>query len=71
MPPKGMFEGDNFMTPNVRGYYKLRCGYAELSEGTGMSQQPIFGVTIRPDTEKRSKLFQSNMEALDYIEDLS
>jgi hypothetical protein len=74
-PPRGVFQGSNFMTPNWLGYYKLRLGYAELSEGRGMSNQPIFGVTVRTgdglDTERRSKLFQSRSDAEDYIEELS
>lgn len=76
IPPKGVFRGSNFMTPDVLGYYKLRLGYAELSHGRGMSNQPIFGVTVRPDIAfgsqgVRSKMFQSREEALTYIEELS
>jgi len=74
--PSGLFEGDNFMTPNRLGFFKLRVGYAELAEGRGMSQQPIFGVTVRPDKweegkQARSKLFQSKAAAMEYIESLS
>lgn len=69
-PPRGLFRGKNFMTPNVLGYYKLREGYAELSEGRGMSNQPIFGVTVKPD-DGRSKLCFSRTEAETYIEELS
>lgn len=69
-PPSGLFRGTNFMTPNISMYYRLREGYAELSEGRGMSNQPIFGVTVRPE-DGRSKLFQSKSAALDYIEELS
>jgi len=75
-PPRGVFRGKNFMTPDVLSYYKLRVGYAELSEGTGINRQPIFGVTVRPDTwedgkQARSKMFQSKTAAMDYIESLS
>jgi hypothetical protein len=69
-PPKGLFKGRNFMTPEWIGYYKLRVGYAELSEGTGMSGQPIFGVTVRPE-DGRSRLCFSRIEADDYIRSLS
>jgi hypothetical protein len=70
------FDGQNFMTRDVLGYYKLRVGYAELSEGRGMSNQPIFGVTVRPDQweegkQARSRLFQSRSAALNYIDELS
>ena len=70
--PQGVFAGVNFMTPDVLGCYKLRVGYAELSAGTGMARQPIFGVTVRPDTDHaRSQLFASKAEALAYIDVLS
>lgn len=71
-PPRGLFEGKNFMTPNIRCYFKLwqHLGYAELSSGTGMNNQPIFGVTVRP-AKDLSKLFQSRLEAERYIESLS
>jgi len=74
--PKGVFKGDNFMTPNALGYFKLRVGHAELSEGRGMSQQAIFGVTVRPDKwedgkQARSQMFQSKAAAMEYIESLS
>lgn len=73
--PKGLFDGDNFMTPNLLGFYKLRDGYAELSEGRGMNNQPIFGVTVRPEPaeyeKRRSRLFQSKSAAMEYIETLT
>lgn len=71
LPPQGLFPGKNIMTPNIIGYVQLRRGWAELSEGRGMSQQPIFGVTVRPDAndpkERRSKLCGSREEAEEYI----
>ena len=70
-PPYGLFKGKNFMTPNVIEFFKLRHGYAELSEGRGIEHEPIFGVTVKPDNEKRSKLFHSRAAALYYIEELS
>jgi hypothetical protein len=68
--PAGVFDDTNFMTRDKLGFYKLSDGYAELSEGRGMSNQPIFGVTVRPD-EKLSRLFQSRATALAYIESMS
>lgn len=76
-PPRGTFKGQNFMTPNIRAYYKLRMGegWAELSDGTGIRQEPIFGVTVRQidgeDGNKRSQLFHSKSAAIEYIESLS
>jgi hypothetical protein len=71
--PHGIFPAQpNFMTPSILAYFKLREGYAELSEGAGMNGEPIFGVTVRPDPHpKRSKLCYSEREALDYIEEMS
>lgn len=72
-PPSGTFPGKNFMTPNVIAYFKLREGYAELSRGTGLYDQPIFGVTVRPEVNvgDRSKLFQDETAARRYIESMS
>lgn len=74
--PKGVFSGVNFMTPNIQRHFKLREGYAELSTGTGMYQEPIFGVTVRKHdgshfSPERSKLFHSMASAMEYIEELS
>lgn len=74
--PPGTFRGSNFMTPTVTDFFKLGVGYAELSNGTGIDREPIFGVTVRPDhlkegDEKRSKLFWSEAKALAYIDSLS
>jgi len=73
--PRGIFQGRNFMTPKVFGYFKLYNGYAELSEGIGIEGERIFGVTVRNeigiDSEKRSKLFHSKSIALEYIRELS
>lgn len=49
--PSGIFRGANFMTPNVIEHYRRtmrgRVAYVEISEGTGMSREPIYGVTFR------------------------
>jgi hypothetical protein len=78
-PPRGLFRGRNFMTPDIVGYYKLRDGYAELSVGEGFTRETIYGVTVRPETEgdgiyaanRRSKMFHSKRAALAYIEEMS
>lgn len=75
--PSGLFNGRNFMTPEIIGYYKLRKGYAELSEGTGLNHQPIFGVTVQhhgtagATDVAASQVFQSRQAARSYIEALS
>ena len=76
--PEGLFKGENFMTPRVLGYYRLRksLGYAELSRGEGFKHEPIFGVTIQwsgseESNHALSKMFWSMGEALNYIGNLS
>ena len=70
-PPRGLFVGSNFMTPSILGYYLAGDHWCELSEGTGLSHQPIFGVTVKPDPEgNHSKLFYSRAAAEDYIESM-
>ena len=73
--PQGLFGGKNFMTPDVINYYKLRKGYAELSEGTGLNYQPIFGVTVQMHgggmNNPASQLFHPKREAMAYIDMLS
>lgn len=71
-PPRGLFEGKNIMTPKVLGYHNLGDGrWAELSEGCGITNEPIFGVTVRPDAkdvgQRLSKLFYSRPMAARYI----
>ena len=39
-------KGKNFMTPNIIEYGNTGNFLYELSEGTGMSGQPIYGVTV-------------------------
>jgi len=71
-PPRGTFQGTNFMTPEVKAYYKRTIGgrvaYVELSEGSGFNHEPIYGVTFRRDGGGRldpdpSKMFKSRTEA--------
>jgi len=73
-PPRGLFQGRNFMTPAIESYHPLRDGqsWAELSGGRGINNDPIFGVTIRPDPEyKLSAMFYSRDEAIEYIKERS
>ena len=70
--PHGFFDGKNFITPEVLGYYRLAKGYAELSKGKGINGQFIYGVTVQPDEDRtKSKLFQLQSAALAYIRELS
>lgn len=68
------FVGRNFMTPDVD-----KCGFKgdyayELSSGTGLKQQAIFGVTVKDkhtgEDVGKSEVFQSLRDALAYIGNL-
>ena len=66
-PPRGLFQGTNFMTPTWVGYFKLAGdNWAELSRGYGMNEEPIWGVTVRPD-KSLGKLFHTQQDAVLYI----
>jgi len=70
--PRGMFKGSNFMTPRILGYYAIKDGgFAELSQGEGISRRSIFGVTVEPRSAGESKMFYSHMQAVEYIEVLA
>jgi hypothetical protein len=65
------FVGRNFMTPDVE-----KCGFKgdyayEISVGTGLSRQLIYGVTIRNkftgEDDGKSQLFQSLDAAQSYV----
>jgi hypothetical protein len=77
--PRGVFPGQNFITPNILGYFRGEVGnriaYVELSEGRGMAGEPIFGVTVRRPNGANldpnlSKLMHSRAAAMAYIEDI-
>ena len=71
--------GPNFMTPNRRFLLTGETFAIEVSEGRGMDNQPIFGVTVRyrrPESNEHldqlrgiSKLFGTISEAMEYAED--
>ena len=77
--PVGVFKGRNFMTPAVDsyydGYYAGHKVYIELSHGSGMSHETIYGVTVRKTDgtefkgdEDPSKCVFSLREAREYID---
>jgi len=49
--------GRNFMTPNVDGYLAGNGLYIELSSGTGIDHEPIFGVTVLFDVDGEPKRY--------------
>ena len=71
-PPRGAFKGQNFMTPEFLGCYRVSDGYAELSTGSGFTGESIFGVTHSPGVWEdrdfdRSSMFNSKLEAMAFI----
>jgi hypothetical protein len=68
----------NLMTPRRLGIGALPGGAYELSTGTGIENEPIWGVTVvrlnQDGTTRRdfdaSTLFQDRGAALDYIQQL-
>lgn len=69
--------GTNFMTPTIERRWTLSSGlHAELSSGTGMRNQPIWGATIlSADGVSQYELskggFESRQDALDYIDEVA
>jgi hypothetical protein len=70
-------KGKNIMTPDVIEYLQAGAYIVELSEGTGFSREPIFGVTVLEldgdDVKRRNDLSQlchSLDDARDVIESL-
>lgn len=67
--------GENFMTPAIIGYCKIsETRWAELSHGTGIEHETIYGVSVRPEADawkhepydydaKLSDLFHSRRQA--------
>lgn len=71
-----VMKGKNFMTPHILGYYYCGDYAVELSEGTGMEHEPIFGVTVVNTVTAEaehdlSKMFYSKQEATAYLKELS
>jgi hypothetical protein len=66
--------GMNFMTPTVIERRALKDLVYEISEGTGLSSEPIFGVTVLTKQAEHKhelcKLFYSLEEAKEYVESL-
>ena len=67
----------NIMTPNIIRFYEKSDKVVELTEGRGLENEPIFGVTVRSreggvwgDHENKSKIFWSKKGAENYAEGL-
>lgn len=64
------------MTPDVEKYERIGNRIVELSKGTGLDGEDIFGVSefeykdSRLDTTKRGNLFRSHSEAWKYYQHL-
>lgn len=69
---KQIVKGENFMTPQVKGYWQSGDYQCELSYGTGISGGKLYGVTVINTTTMQhehslSKVFESRKNALNYI----
>ena len=71
----------NFMTPHILDYFKGegkdKIYYIELSKGTGIFAEYIYGVTVISEVSGKFKkeqelntCFNSKKDALEYIEEL-
>jgi len=69
--PIDFFNGKNFMTPHILSYGWIKEGKIayELSSGLGFLTT-IYGVSVRPDPQKKSECFDSKQEAESYIQEL-
>jgi hypothetical protein len=72
---KDYFEGKNFMTPYVLETDFIGRWVYELSEGTGLRRQPLFGVTVKhaetgETSHKLSTCFDSKAQARSHIKKL-
>jgi len=73
-----VLKGNNFMTPYPIGFYEVKNGAAELSEGTGLDgESPMYGVSVVTVIEdvythakELSKPFRDLGEARNYIRSL-
>lgn len=66
----------NFITPNVLSYSETHNYYIELSQGTGIDGQNIWGITVIEKDSKEhrhdlSNLFHSKQEADRFIKRLN
>ena len=43
---KQVIKGDNFITPNLVGYFNNDTYVAELSQGTDFNNKTVYGVTV-------------------------
>lgn len=67
----------NIMTPNIIRFYEKSDKVVELTEGRGIENEQLFGVTVRTkeggvwgDHENKSKLFWNRKSAERYAEGL-
>jgi hypothetical protein len=68
--PEGHFHVPSPLTPKVIIYFRVRGGYAELSEGQTADNVFVYSVRVSPYGEK-SKCFARLNKAMEYIGTLS
>jgi len=68
-----VFDGQNFMTPNILSYTMSGDYEAELSSGKGIWSPKLYGVTVAKAGKKMNDLctcFQDRKKAEEYIASL-
>ena len=69
---KRLVVGSNIITPNVirYGFTKDGSGVYEIAQGTGMKNEPLYGVSIRDDQGESigGDLFDTKAQAFRYID---
>lgn len=66
-------KGKNVMTPHILNYIAIPNGIVEISEGRGITNNKIFGVTVVENytqNHDKSTLFHSEEEVIKYVNEL-
>ena len=66
----GAFKGRNLMTPKILGYFEGNGYEMELSMGTGIAGNALYGVTVARDDKKVISLgacFITRQKAMEYM----
>lgn len=68
-----VIRGENMMTPNLIGFYKIKDGEVEISQGTGIWGDELYGVTVvigGKQSYELNALEKSLADAEEYVKSL-